>query len=121
MKQRYDHINALHEEIDRADHQLAGTGPRPSGIAPQFDTEGRYDGVGKLTRVTSPRNGAPQYALVDREGRVRCYVTPGPGINLRYYLGREVGINGTRGYMPEQQASHLMAQHINVIDGTTLR
>ena len=58
---------------------------------------------------------------MDREGRVRCYVTPGPGINLRYYLGREVGINGTRGYMPEQQASHLMAQHINVIDGTTLR
>ena len=42
-------------------------------------------------------------------------------MNLRYYLGREVGINGTRGYMPEQQTAHLMAQHINVLDGTTLR
>ena len=67
IKQRYDHINAMHEEIERADHQLAGTGPRPRGIAPQFDTEGRYDGVGKLTRVTSPQNGGPQYALLDRE------------------------------------------------------
>ena len=121
MKQRYDHINAMHDEIDRMDRQLARVGPRPRGVAPQFDTDGRYDGVGKLSRVSPSRIGAPQYALLDDYGRVRCYVTPEPGMNLRYYLGRQVGINGTRGYVPEQQASHLMAQHIDVIDGTTLR
>ena len=38
----------MHEEIARADRELAGAGPRPNGVAPQFDTEGRYDGVGKL-------------------------------------------------------------------------
>ena len=77
--------------------------------------------MGRLERVTSPRTGAPQYALLDQFGRVRCYVTPGPGINLRYYVGRQVGVNGVRGYMPEQQANHLTAQHINVIDGSMLR
>ncbi len=121
MKQRYDHVNALHDEIERSDRQLARVSPRPNGVSPQFDTEGRYDGVGTLTRVSSPRTGAPQYALLDEYGRVRYYVTPGPGMNLRYYLGRQVGINGTRGYMPEQQTNHLMAQHINLIDGTVLR
>ena len=121
MKQRYDHINAMHDEIDRMDRQLARVGPQPRGVAPQFDADGRYDGVGKLSRVNPSRIGAPQYALLDDYGRVRCYVTPEPGMNLRYYLGRQVGINGARGYVPEQQASHLMAQHIDLIDGSTLR
>ena len=106
MKQRYDHVNALHDEIERSDRQLARVSPRPNGVSPQFDTEGRYDGVGTLTRVSSPRTGAPQYALLDEYGRVRYYVTPGPGMNLRDHLGRQVGINGTRGYMPEQQTNH---------------
>ena len=55
MKQRYDHVNALHDEIERSDRQLARVSPRPNGVSPQFDTEGRYDGVGTLTRVSSPR------------------------------------------------------------------
>jgi hypothetical protein len=121
IKQRYDRVNALWGQTQRTDRELARVSPRPGGVSPQFDTAGRYDGVGKLARVTSPKTGAPQYALLDEYGRVRCYVTPAPGVNLRYYLGRQVGINGARGYVPEQQTSHLMAQHINVIDSAALR
>jgi uncharacterized protein YraI len=121
IKQRYDHVAAMRSESQRTDHQLAQLSPRPQGVSSQYDSDARYDGVGKLSRVNSPSDGAPQYALLDDSGRVRYYVTPAPGVNLRYYLGRQVGINGTRGYVPEQQTSHLMAQHVSVLDGGTLR
>ena len=58
---------------------------------------------------------------MDESGEVRCYVTPAPGVNLQNYIGRQVGVTGTRGYMPEQRASHIMARHIAVLDGNLLR
>jgi hypothetical protein len=81
----------------------------------------RFDGAGELIRVVSPKLGAPRYALVDALGEVRCYVTPAPGVNLRYYLGRQVGVTGTRGYMPEQRARHVMAQHVSMLGSRRLR
>ncbi|NLE38107.1 MAG: hypothetical protein GX621_08800, partial [Pirellulaceae bacterium] len=60
-------------------------------------------------------------ALVDESGNVTCYVTPSPGMNLRHYEQRTVGITGTRGYIPEQRAPHVMARHIDVLEGRTLR
>ncbi|MHC4181442.1 MAG: hypothetical protein ACYSWU_28415, partial [Planctomycetota bacterium] len=61
------------------------------------------------------------YALVDDMGEVGCYVTPAPGVHLRHYLGRQVGVTGTRGYMPEQRARHVMARHVSVLDARRLR
>jgi hypothetical protein len=54
-------------------------------------------------------------------GEVGCYVTPAPGVHLRHYLGRQVGVTGTRGYMPEQRARHVMARHVSVLDARRLR
>jgi hypothetical protein len=71
--------------------------------------------------VDSPKLGAPRYALLDEQGDVRCYVTPAPGLNLRGYVGKQVGVTGTRGYMPEQRANHLVARHIAELDGALLR
>ena len=48
---------------------------------------------------------------------MRCYVTPAPGVNLQHYVGRQVGVTGTRGYMPEQHASHIMARHVTPLEG----
>ena len=56
-----------------------------------------------------------------QSGDVRCYVTPAPGVNLQNYVGRQVGVTGTRGYMPEQHASHIMARHVTPLEGQTLR
>jgi hypothetical protein len=72
--------------------------------------------MGQLTRVAASKPGAPQYAVVDAGGNVRCYVSPAPGVNLRSYVGQQVGVNGIRGYMPEQRATHLVARHISVVD-----
>jgi hypothetical protein len=42
-------------------------------------------------------------------------------VNLRSYVGRQVGITGIRGYMPEQRASHVMARHVSLVEGTVLK
>ncbi len=74
-----------------------------------------------MTQVVSPKVGAPRYALVDESGDVRCYVTPAPGVNAQSFVGRLVGVTGTRGYVPEQHAGHIMARHITPLEGPVLR
>jgi hypothetical protein len=95
--------------------------PLQTAAAPAAVPAGRYDGTGRLARVVSPKVGAPQYALVDEQGQVRCYVTPAPGVTMQYYVGRQIGINGTRGYSPEQKSEQVMAKHITPLDGTLVR
>ncbi len=81
-----------------------------------------YDGAGKLMRVVAGRAGDPAFALVDRQGLVRYYVTPAPGINLRHYVGREVGLSGSLGYWPELNTQHVTAQRVTLLDsGLPLR
>ncbi len=77
----------------------------------------QFDAVGRLARVLPPKLGVPRYALVDEQGGVRAYVTPSPGVNMQSYLGRQVGINGVRGHIAEQNAEHLTAKHVTALDG----
>lgn len=81
----------------------------------------RYDGVGRLTQLTTLDPRLPQFALVDARGQVAAYVSPAPGVNLRRYLNQEVGINGTLGYLPERQAQHLTAKRIVPVGSGSLR
>ncbi len=124
IKQRQDAVSAMRRETDRSGRLWANL--RPEGADGQkpgtkVDIDGRFDGVGQLTQVVSPKMGAPRYVLVDASGDVRCYVTPAPGVNLQNYLGQQVGVTGTRGYMPEQHASHIMARHVTPLEGSMLR
>ncbi len=80
----------------------------------------RFDGRGKLTKVVSQRPNAPQYAVVDGSGQVTAFITPGPGVNMEPYVGREVGINGQRGYMPEFKKTHVTALRITLADSPTM-
>jgi len=111
IKRRHGEMVVVQEKIDRAGSKLAAATALPHPL------EDRFDGVGQLTRVVSPKVGAPRFALVDEQGEVRCYVSPAPGVNLRHYLGRRVGVTGNRGYMPEQRAHHVMARHVNLLEG----
>jgi hypothetical protein len=94
---------------------------RPS-VLPTDDPD-RFDGVGKLTPVISQRPNAPAYALVDPASQqVVSFISPAPGVDLQPYVGKEVGINGQRGFMPELQKPHVTAMHVNVLDdGPILR
>ena len=85
-------------------------------VTPQANLD-RFDGAGKLTPVVSQRIGAPRYALLDEAGQVNCYVTPAPGVSLRRFMGQRVGIQGTRGYVPELNSPHLSARRIVLLDG----
>jgi uncharacterized protein YgiM (DUF1202 family) len=93
----------------------AAAGRRP------YSGDARYDGTGKLAQVVSNKIGTPRYALLDQTGEVRFYITPAPGVNLRNYLGQEVGVSGTLGFLPEQQRQHVTARRIIPLSDSSLR
>ena len=93
---------------------------RDAGVFRPRGPDDKFDAVGRLTRVQPAKLGAPRYALVDDQGNVLAYVSPAPGMNMQYYLGRRIGVTGARGYIAEQNAEHLTAQHVTMLD-TRLR
>ncbi|MCC7085865.1 MAG: SH3 domain-containing protein [Pirellulales bacterium] len=117
---------ARFEDIKRR-HDLLGLPQNSSMIAAArppvmpVDEPVRFDGVGKLTPVVAQRPNAPRYALVNDQNQVVAFVTPSPGINMQPYIGKQVGINGQRGYMPELRKPHVTAQRVSVTDGTVIR
>ncbi len=121
IKRRHDRINTVRVQRERTNRQFATLGRRDTQLGRRRRSEDRFDGVGQLTRVLSPDTGSPRYALVDESGGVRCYVTASPGVSLQHYVGRRVGINGTRGYMPEQRTNHVMARHVSELNTRRLR
>lgn len=127
MVRKIERFRELHEAtlatLDPAADNAPADEP-PPGLAggPRRATDDKFDGRGRLTRVVTGKRGDPSFALLDAQGVVRCYVTPAPGMNLRYYVGREVGIAGSLGYWPEMNTQHLVAQRVTVLDdGTTRR
>ncbi len=123
IKNRYAQFVEKEVELDRREERLEGM--RAAGVAspehaPPLAEETatrRFDGMGRLARVVASDLGAPQYALVNDEGKVECYVTPAPGLNLRYYVGSRVGVHGALGYIPERQARLVTARHVTPLDG----
>jgi hypothetical protein len=103
----------------------AGSGdPRATAplVAPGMPTgDGRYDAVGILRPVVSKRPGAPQFALVDDQGQVLTFVTPTPDVNLQPFLGRRIGIAGTRGFIPEFNRAHVTAARITPLSERMVR
>lgn len=85
------------------------------------ETRDDFDGVGRLARIESPPVGMPGYALTDATGQIRCFVTPAPGVNLRHYLGKEVGISGNIGFMPEHDRQNLTARRIVPLEQPLVR
>jgi hypothetical protein len=122
IKERSDKVAVLHEETDRSHKYIAGLRRTVESAKEYIDADGnRYDGVGRLEQVAPTQPGVPRFALLDPSGNIRSYVTPATGVNLHKYVGQEVGIVGRRGYIPEQKAQHVMANHITVLDGQVLR
>ena len=66
--------------------------------------------------VVTRRRDVPQYALTDDYGRILKFVTPAPGLNLRRYLRRQIGVTGTQRTIPQLYRPHLMAERVMVLD-----
>lgn len=75
----------------------------------------RYDGVGRLMIVVDGKPGTPGYALANRMGELAAYVVAAPGMNLRQYVGLDVGINGIRGFATDQRIEQITAKRIDVL------
>jgi uncharacterized protein YgiM (DUF1202 family) len=116
IKQRFDAVTTMREQNSKSSRFLATLQKTMEKAAVSADPQSQFDGVGQLQQVFAPKAGAPRFALVDEAGNVRYYVTPAPGVSLQNYVGRQVGINGTRGYMPEQRAQHITARHISSLE-----
>ena len=126
---RFEDIKRRQEAVLAMREQSAGTAvswrgccrrdSEPEKARPQFETDGRFDGVGRLAKCLR-RSPAPALCADERGGRSALLRNGGAGVNLRNYLGREVGVVGSRGYMPQQHAAHIVARHIAPLDGQNL-
>ena len=115
VKRRSDALGVVTRDSLRPGGRLTDLSSAPRGNRPP-GTEDQYDGVGRLTVVHAAKLGAPRYALVDDQGEMITYITPAPGMNLRYYLGRRIGITGVRGTTAENNADLLTAKHVTMLD-----
>ncbi|MFO0899617.1 MAG: SH3 domain-containing protein [Pirellulales bacterium] len=109
---RFENIQARH-------FALLGISPEAAAAPAPGPAAGKptpFDGQGRLTPVVSRKAGSPQFALLNSAGEVACFVTAAPGANLRPYLGKQVGITGIRGYMPELKARHVTARRVTVLE-----
>ena len=71
-----------------------------------------YAAEGWLMPVHSTKRVAPPFAVLDDEGRVRAYVTPAPGLNLRRYTKKYVGLIGPQRYVSTLHAPHVTAERV---------
>lgn len=81
----------------------------------------QYDAVGILRPVVSKRPGAPQFALVNAQGQVVTFITPTPDVNLQPFIGQQVGVTGSRGYIPEFRRAHVTAARIAPLGDRMIR
>jgi len=117
IKQRQEQIVSTQQLTDAKNQELARA---TLGGLTTSNVE-RYDGVGRLTQVDQSQGSVANFALVDAQGVIKQYVTPAPGVNLRQYVGREVGVQGTLGYMTDARTQHVTAKRVTVVEGRMLR
>lgn len=111
---RFDEIKRRHDTL-RASTAGAAVASTAQPV-PGASTDARFDGVGRLAPVLATKPGGPQYALLDERGGVRSFVTPAPGVNLRPFVDKQVGVSGQRGYIPDLQKQHVSAQRVTLLD-----
>lgn len=123
IKERFERVADVKTESTAREAELTAAIVAKPEVSPAVrpDAMARFDGAGRLTSVVSLRVGTPHFALVDETGAVRTYVTPAPGVNLRPYVGRQVGVTGNRGFMPEFNTQHLTARQITLLEQPLMR
>ncbi len=84
--------------------------------------ESIYDGRGFLKELETNRpskqasGGVPPFALTDESGKIIQLVSPTPGLNLRRYVGKEVGLFGKRSRLAPYKQPHVVASRVVMLD-----
>ncbi len=84
--------------------------------------ESIYDGRGFLKELETNRpgkqasGGLPPFALTDESGKIIQLVSPTPGLNLRRYVGKEVGLFGKRSRLAPYKQPHVVASRVVTLD-----
>jgi SH3-like domain-containing protein len=117
IKRRLDTVQQVQGATDRKNSQLVNVADArpPSGLA-EVEGADRFDASGRLINVVSQRPNAPPYAVVNADRVVVAFVTPAPGVNLRPFMGRQVGVSGQRGYIPELNKPHITASRVTPLE-----
>ncbi|MEX2169557.1 MAG: hypothetical protein WD851_09615 [Pirellulales bacterium] len=138
--ERFSSIRRRHELVSPVDGLLATRMPTagvsampqatavPNTVAQSVSDAGatqpvdsRFDAMGLLRPVASKRADAPKFALVNDAGQIITFVTPAPDVNLQPYVGRRIGVTGTRGYMAEFNHRHVTAGRVMPVGDRLLR
>jgi hypothetical protein len=94
---------------------LQARGDAASAPLPPNWEDPRFDGTGRLVPLEKRGDGDPQFLLVDHQGVARYFVTAAPGVNLRSYRDRLVGITGSRVEDAERGKPRLTALRVTVL------
>lgn len=136
IQKRYAAVAHIRSNTADVDRQLNESAPavatksselKPSEPKTALDgtrDTSRYDGVGRLSQIVLRDQASAAYALTDDAGKITSYILPAPGVNLRQFVGLDVGINGIRGFAAAEGVPQITAKRIDVLDartGATLR
>jgi len=110
----YEDLKRRHDVITSQPNASGRWGGASRLAAAEFT---RFDASGVLMPAPAAKPGWPQYALYDAQGAVAALLTPAPGVNLRAYLNKTVGVQGSRGYIPEARLQHVQVQRIDELGG----
>jgi hypothetical protein len=83
--------------------------------------ESTFAGHGWLIPVITSRSDLPRFALTDDKGQILHFVSSQPGLNLRRYVRKKVGIVGTPGGTSATNRPHLVASRVVLLDRHTRR
>lgn len=94
-----------------------GSAPIGSGIDTNVELGTRFDAHGWLNElVTAGGTRESSFVLQTDGGQITHHVTAAPGLNLRRYLKKRVGIIGARGWDERLKLDHVTAARVVTLD-----
>jgi len=113
IKDRYDAVTTIQNETDKKNATLTSA---TTPVRRKRKIESRFDGMGKLMPNVRRAAGMPPFVLMDDAGKPVIYVSPAPGVNLRRYVGHQIGVNGPRGFIPKLNTQQVTAKYVQILD-----
>ena len=98
------HLQVLQQEQGQRDRSTA------------VEPKAAFAGHGWLVPVVTSRADLPHFALTDDQGKILHFVSAQPGMNLRRYTRKRVGIVGQREDGDGTKRSHLRASRVVLLE-----